>query len=77
MKKRWLSSIFLALGIGSGFISNYVAFPFSIIIPLIVLFLASVAQLKTRIRKQKTVLAENWITFILVWLVIWIFLFNL
>lgn len=74
-----LISIFSLLGIVSGFISNYFRiFSLSLILPLVIYCLVFLILTKfIKEKKIKWMITNSLITFILVWLVVWIFLFNI
>lgn len=79
MKIEKLSaSLYSVLGILSGFISDYFSFSFvPLILPLII-FVGSMYFIlkKFKPNKRKKFVAENFLTFVLFWVVVWILLFN-
>ena len=75
---RILTSIYIGLGIIAGFISNlfpnrYVAILYAFLIYMVsyVILIKAVSY-----KKRSWLLSNSLITFILVWFVVWIFLFN-
>jgi Mn2+/Fe2+ NRAMP family transporter len=74
---------YLFLGVSIGFVSNYFtknnsALTFALTFPLFLYFVSLFPLLKFVRQKKKTWLFYNtFITFILVWLVVWILLYNL
>jgi hypothetical protein len=78
--------IYTALGVGGGLISNFftsAASPYktlvaALLVPLAVYFTSLALLLRTVQQKKKRWLVYNsFMTFALVWLVVWIFLFNI
>lgn len=77
--ERSLTLIYLVLGIVTGVLSNYWNMTISIAVG-IVLYLASffiIRQIATERKKFSWYVLNTLLTFVLVWLVTWIFLFNL
>lgn len=77
--ERSLTLIYLVLGIVTGVLSNYWNMTISIAVG-IVLYLASffiIRQIATERKKSSWYVLNTLLTFVLVWLVTWIFLFNL
>ena len=73
-----LTFIYMVLGIAAGFVSNFfdnrliaVLISFLIYMVSYVILIKAVAY-----KKRAWLVANSLITFILVWLVVWIFLFN-
>ncbi|MEM5802094.1 MAG: hypothetical protein QXQ18_01775 [Candidatus Aenigmatarchaeota archaeon] len=77
--EKIVTIIFSSLGFFSGFLSYYFTdFTFSISLPLLIYFI--VQFIVTRIYKHKkvrNVIYTGFMAFVLIWLVTWIFLFNL
>lgn len=78
--------IYACLGVGVGLISNFFTSTASphqnlataLLVPLAVYFASLAFLLRTIQQKKKRWLVYNsFMTFILVWLVVWIFLFNI
>lgn len=72
-----LTLIFIVLGAVSGFLSNYSLSTFSylaFVIPFAIFFVSFFSLIKIfPIKKFKKGLIEHFITFLLVWLVVWTF----
>lgn len=71
--------IYLLLGILSGIISNQFTLVPAVIIPLAIYFISLIfftRIIKMHMKKSK-LFYESLFTFVLVWLVVWIFIFNL
>jgi len=68
--------IFSALGAMAGIISNLFAGFLSFLIPLIVYFVACYSLIRSSKSKKTSLILNSLVTFILVWLLVWIFLYN-
>ena len=73
--------IYLAIGIVTGVLSNYLyekmGLALAVAAPLVIYAISIAAFLNiVKDRKVKSVVINSFVTFILFWLVIWIFLFN-
>jgi membrane associated rhomboid family serine protease len=73
--------IYLAIGIVMGVLSNYLyekmGLAVAVAVPLVIYAISIAAFLNiVKDRKVKSVVINSFVTFILFWLVIWIFLFN-
>jgi uncharacterized PurR-regulated membrane protein YhhQ (DUF165 family) len=77
--EKKMTIIFSCLGILSGFVSNFFTdFTFSISLPLLIYFV--IQFFMTRIYKYKkirNIIYTSFMSFVLVWLLTWIILFNL
>lgn len=73
-----LALAYLVLGVASGFISNFLGnITLGLAVPLVIYAISFGILVKLISYKKKNWLVVNsLITFILVWLVVWIFLFN-
>ena len=71
--------VFLALGAVAGLFSNYVpVYSLKFLIPLFMYFAANILIAKSlKSKKFKLIIASSLATFLPVWLIVWIFLFNL
>lgn len=70
--------VYSFIGIASGFISNFFTLLYAVSIPLVVYAVSFVFLV--RFCKHKKILwliSNSFITFVLVWLVAWIFIYNL
>lgn len=74
-----LTTLFFMLGLAAGIISNYVSNIFITIGIGAAIYVVTFAVLanKVKSKKLKWLIANTLGTFILVWLVVWIFIFNL
>lgn len=79
MKVRKLVSLFSVLGIIAGILSNYFSdLILSILIPLVILFISITTLIKIqKPKKKKALIYNSFITFVLIWLMVWILLYNL
>lgn len=70
---------FSSLGIFAGIVSNYLSdLTLSLLVPSIVYFLSVIAMIKfVKGKRKRWMIYNSFVTFILVWIVVWIFLFNL
>lgn len=77
--------IYTGLGVGVGLISNFfthAASPYqnlatALLMPLAIYFISLTTLLKTiRQTKTKWLVYNSFVTFVLVWLIAWIFLYN-
>lgn len=81
--ERTILFVFLALGILLGFASNYFtktlnSFILALIAPLVVYLVAQAPFMKlVKDKKKRWIFYNSFLTFFLVWLVVWIFLYNL
>ena len=75
---RILTLVYVGLGIVAGFISNLFENRLIAILSVLVIYMISyvILVLSARSKKRNWLLVNSLITFILVWLVVWIFLFN-
>lgn len=73
-----LTLIYIGLGIAAGYVSNFFDNRLlSVLISFLIYMVAYVILIKAVAYKKRSWLVTNsLITFILVWLVVWIFLFN-
>ena len=71
--------VFLVFGLVSGIVSNYIGnLILAILIPLVFYSLANILMAKlVKSRKFKVIVANSLATFLPLWLIVWIFLFNL
>ncbi len=67
---------FSALGVMAGIISNFFAGFLSFLIPSIVYFAACFLLIRSGKSKKTSLILNSLVTFILVWLLVWIFLYN-
>jgi large-conductance mechanosensitive channel len=81
--ERIILFVFLALGVLLGFASNYFtktlnSLILALIAPLVVYLVAQTPFMKlVKDKKKRWIFYNSFLTFFLVWLVIWIFLYNL
>ncbi len=77
--EKILTTIFLVFGIFSGVISNYFTnLTLSVSIPLLIYFVIQILLMRFyNIKRLKKLIYTNFMTFVLIWLVTWILLFNL
>jgi len=70
---------FTFLGLFTGIVSNYISeASISILVALAIYCLSVFSMTKfVKEKKKKKLILNSFVTFILVWLVVWIFLFNL
>jgi len=74
--------IYLVIGMVMGVLSNYLFASMGLLVAIItpfVVYAVTIAALLNIVkeRKVKTVVLNSFVTFILFWLVVWIFLFNI
>lgn len=73
-----LTIVYSIIGIASGFVSNFFTLLYAVSIPLVAYSISFVFLV--RLIKHKKILwllSNSFITFVLVWLVAWIFIYNL
>jgi hypothetical protein len=76
MEIRLLVAVFTVLGIVAGLISNYLSM--FLFIPVLMYVIAVFPLLKGKKQKDKVRIVQNsLITFVLMWVVVWILLHNL
>jgi H+/Cl- antiporter ClcA len=81
--EKIITLVFLALGVLLGFVSNYFIKTFNnlnyaLTIPLLVYFIAQSPFMKmVKEKKKRWIFYNSFLTFALVWILAWIFLFNL
>ena len=74
---------YLALGVFLGVLSNYLLssngnLTFALVIPLFVYLVSLFPLLKfIKSKKRRWIITNSFITFVLIWLVVWILLYNL
>lgn len=75
---RILTLIYTGLGIVAGFISNIFEDRLIAVLSALLIYMISyvILVLSARSKKRSWLMVNSLITFILVWLVVWIFLFN-
>jgi hypothetical protein len=77
-----LTAAYLALGAACGVLADYLAtnamLPYALLVPLVV-YAATVTALARLMKGQKTskLVSNSLMTFVLVWAVVWVFLFNI
>jgi len=73
-----IAIIYSFIGIASGFLSNFLnSLLYAVILPLAVYSISFIILVRLSKRKILWLLSNSFITFLLVWLVVWIFLYNL
>lgn len=74
-----LAVLFFILGVVAGFASNYLANLLFSLAAGVAIYAASFSVLAGKIKSKKTkwLVTNSLVTFVLVWLVVWIFLFNM
>lgn len=75
---RVLTLIYIGLGIAAGYVSNLIQNRTIAILSAFLIYMVSyiVLVILVRHKKKHWLVSNSLITFILVWLVVWIFLFN-
>lgn len=73
--------VYSILGIICGFVSNYftaTSLSYSLMIPLGIYAISTVPLLRlTKEQKTQTVVSGSILTFLLVWVMVWVFLYNI
>jgi len=76
-----LASAYLALGAACGLLSNSltnIMLPYALILPLVIYAATTFALLRfARGQKRMPMITTSFLTFVLVWAVVWVVLFNI
>jgi hypothetical protein len=81
--ERTILFVFLALGILVGFISNYLikslnSLTLALLTPLVFYLIAQSPFMRfVKDKKKRWIFYNSFLTFFLIWIVVWIFLYNI
>jgi len=81
--ERTILFVFLALGILLGFISNYLikslnSLTLALLTPLVFYLIAQAPFMRfVKDKKKRWIFYNSFLTFFLIWIVVWIFLYNI